>query len=190
VTGAVRPGAPERPTYVFLAGIGNSEPEHWQSLWHRSLPGSLWVEHADWDRPDAAVWVADLDAALASVRGPKLLVAHSLGCLLAVEWARAHHDLDVKGSFLVAVPETTGPNFPRQATGFRPAASGKPPVPALVVASTTDRYASFESARAAAVAWGAAFEDVGPLGHINLASNLGDWPAGRALLEAFVARVM
>ena len=176
-------------THVFLAGIGNSEPGHWQSRWHRSLPGSRWVEHADWDNPDARAWIADLDAALAAVTGPKLLVAHSLGCLLAMEWARDHRDPDIEGAFLVAVPDAAGPNFPRQAVGFRPATTGRPPLPALVVASTNDGYASIESARAAAAAWGADFADVGALGHINLASNLGDWPQGRALLAAFEARL-
>ena len=40
-------------TYVFLAGIGNSEAEHWQAIWHRAL-GGRWVEHADWDQPRAS----------------------------------------------------------------------------------------------------------------------------------------
>ena len=57
------------------------------------------------------------------------------------------------------------------------------------MASTTDSYASIESSRAAAAAWGAGFANVGALGHINLASNLGDWPEGRALLAAFEARL-
>jgi len=176
-------------THVFLAGIGNSEPEHWQSIWYRSQPGSVWVEHNDWDNPDAGAWVADLDAALRSIAGPKVLIAHSLGCLLAVEWARAHRDPQVRGSFLVAVPDSASPNFPRQATGFRPAATGTPPMPALVVASTTDKYSAIDPARAAAAAWGAEFVDVGPLGHINLESNLGDWARGRALLAAFESRI-
>jgi predicted alpha/beta hydrolase family esterase len=176
-------------TYVFLAGIGNSEPQHWQSLWFRAL-GGRWVDHADWEHPDAATWVADLDAALRDVAGAKILIAHSLGCLLAVEWARRHRDPDVRGSFLVAPPDPHGASWPADViNGFAPAGdAARPPLPALVVASTTDQYASIASARAAARCWGAEFADVGAQGHINLASNIGAWGAGRALFDHFVAR--
>src|SRR5690349_20317782 len=125
----------ERMNYVFLAGIGNSEPDHWQSIWFRDL-GGRWVEHADWGRPRADDWVVDLERAMRDVAGPKVLIGHSLGCLLAVEWAKHHRSPDVKGSFLVAVPDAGGPNFPKAAVGFAPATDGPPPLPALVVAST------------------------------------------------------
>jgi uncharacterized protein len=173
--------------YVFLAGIGNSEPEHWQAIWHREL-GGLWVGHRSWDQPRCDEWMADLDAALADLRGPKVLIAHSLGCLLAVEWAKRHRDPDVRGVFLVAPPDVRSPCFPAAIVGFPPASAAASPLArALVVASTDDSYASFASARAAATAWGADLVDVGALGHINLASNLGAWESGRRLLERFVA---
>jgi predicted alpha/beta hydrolase family esterase len=175
--------------YVFLAGIGNSEPGHWQARWYRSLPPdrARWVDHADWDRPVAAEWVADLDAVLTALPGPKLLVAHSMGCLLAVEWAKRHHDPDLRGAFLVSVPDVDGACFPAQAVGFAPAADGRPPLPALMVASTDDRYCSMEHARRVAGAWGVKLIDIGAKGHINLASDIGDWDEGRRLLDAFAA---
>ena len=174
--------------HVFLAGIGNSEPDHWQSIWFRAL-GGRWVEHADWNAPDAARWVADLDRELRGLRGPKLLIAHSLGCLLAVEWATRSRDdaAEVIGSFLVAPPDVAAPSFPSAAVGFQPAASGKPPLPALVVASADDPYGSFASACAAAAAWGAPIESAGACGHINLASNIGAWEDGRARFDRFAA---
>ena len=177
-------------TCVFLAGIGNSETDHWQSIWYRAL-GGTWVEHADWDKPRADDWVADLDVALRETAGPKILIAHSVGCLLTVEWAKRHRDPSIAGSFLVAPPDPCGPSWPATViSGFAPAAdAAKPPLPALVIASTTDQYASITSARAAAACWGADFADVGALGHINLASNIGAWDAGRALFDGFVARL-
>jgi predicted alpha/beta hydrolase family esterase len=174
--------------FVFLAGLGNSEPGHWQAIWYRSMPGARWVEHADWDAPNATDWVADLDGELRNVPGPKVIVAHSLGCLLAVEWARRHHDSQVKGSFLVAPPDVRAPTFPRGAVGFEPpGGDARPPLPAIVVASTDDPYASLESARTAATVWGAELASVGARGHINLASDIGAWDEGRALFDRFVA---
>jgi predicted alpha/beta hydrolase family esterase len=71
--------------------------------------------------------------------------------------------------------------------GFAPATTGAPPLPALVVASTNDPFGTLASARAAAKAWGAAIVNLGERGHINLASNLGAWDEGRALLDRFIA---
>jgi predicted alpha/beta hydrolase family esterase len=62
------------------------------------------------------------------------------------------------------------------------------PFPATVIASADDPYVAIDRARAFAAAWGAAFVDAGPVGHINAASNLGDWPSGRRALQALVDR--
>ena len=174
---------------VFLAGLGNSEPGHWQTIWYRSMDKTRWVAHREWEKPRMLDWVADLQRNLEEVPGPKVLVAHSLGCLLAVEWAKRHTDPSVKGSFLVAPPDVQRPSFPKGPVGFEPPGDGRPPLPAVVVASTDDPFASFESARAAAAAWGAELIDVGARGHINLASNLGGWDEGRQLFNRFVARL-
>jgi predicted alpha/beta hydrolase family esterase len=196
---------------VFLAGIGNSEPGHWQSIWYRSLGASAhWVEHADWNNPDADAWVADLERVVRGLRGPTVLVAHSLGCLLAVAWARRSRDparqaaaggaatlgdpegaAVILGSFLVSLPDPQAPCFPRQAVGFPDATAAAPPgAAALLVASTTDPYGSLPYAQAAARAWKAELVDVGPLGHINLASHIGAWPQGRALFDRYVTRLI
>ena len=39
-----------------------------------------------------------------------------------------------------------------------------------------------------AAAWGSASLDIGACGHINGESGLGDWPAGRAMLQALIGR--
>src|SRR3954462_14135103 len=106
--------------FVFLAGLGNSEPGHWQAIWFRSMEGAHWVAHREWERPRATDWVADLQRDLQRIPGPKVLVAHSLGCLLAVEWARRHSDPSVKGSFLVAPPDVRRSTFPDGVVGFEP----------------------------------------------------------------------
>ncbi len=59
------------------------------------------------------------------------------------------------------------------------------PVPSMVVASENDPYVSMERARLFARSWGSNLENVGALGHINAQTDLGEWPAGRALLEKF-----
>jgi predicted alpha/beta hydrolase family esterase len=54
-----------------------------------------------------------------------------------------------------------------------------------VVASADDPYCALGIARTLSAAWGAGFVEVGRAGHINIASKLGAWPAGRAILDDF-----
>jgi predicted alpha/beta hydrolase family esterase len=58
--------------------------------------------------------------------------------------------------------------------------------PSIVVFSEDDAYVSPARATTFAKAWGSTAISVGPAGHINSASGLGEWPAGRAMLEALM----
>ncbi|MET8141488.1 alpha/beta fold hydrolase [Sphaerisporangium sp. NPDC005288] len=170
------------PALVYLAGIGNSGPGHWQAIWHARVPGGLWVEHSSWDAPVRDVWVREFDQALRAVEGPVILVAHSLGCTLVTEWAAQHKNDDVAGAFLVAVPDVHGPDFPAQAVGFDAPKHRRLPFRTVVVASDDDPYGSPGHAAEVAAAIGAELVPIGRKGHINADSGLGDWPEGWALL--------
>jgi predicted alpha/beta hydrolase family esterase len=176
-------------TYVFLAGVGNSGPGHWQRLWHERLPDSVWVEHADWDGPERDAWVAEMQRTVWRISGPMLVVAHSLGCLLLAEWARGRDDPSLVGAFLVAAPNPDRPDFPPAVRGFDDPTAAALAFPSLVVASQDDPYADMDYARESAATWGSQFVDVGARGHINADSGLGDWPEGWQLLQDFVSKL-
>lgn len=57
------------------------------------------------------------------------------------------------------------------------------PFRSIVVASTNDPFIAHARARQLANAWHADFVDTGPLGHINVDSGLGPWPAGERILR-------
>lgn len=172
---------------VFQAGIGNSEPDHWQSIWARSFPEAVWVEQEDWDNPVRDAWVDRLLETLRGTPGRKVIVAHSLGCLAVSEAAAAINDASVAGAFLVSVPDVDGPQFPKSAVGFRPALSTLMPLKSIVVASSNDSYGSLDHAQRVARHWSCELVQVGAKGHINLKSGLGEWAEGRKLFEDFVA---
>jgi uncharacterized protein len=182
-------------TYVFLAGIGNSGPDHWQRRWHQRL-GGVWVEHASWDKPVLGAWLKDLDDVLEAVEGPKVIIAHSLGCLLVTEWADGHAGSGIAsgigsgidGVFLVALPDALGPSFPAEAEGFGPQRRRRLSFPAVLVASEDDPYCSLRHATAVAGELGASLVNVGPQGHINAASGLGDWHDGWSIFSARFTR--
>src|SRR3954451_9463058 len=102
---------------LVLAGIGNSGPQHWQSLWQRRHPQWQRVNLGNWDNPDCEDWVRALDVAVEACLSPPLLLAHSLGCLLVAHWA--HRSVLVpEGAFLVAVPDPLSHGYPTKARGF------------------------------------------------------------------------
>jgi len=176
----------EPVTTLILPGLCDSGPEHWQSHWERSDRSCLRVVQADWEAPRCEDWVATLDAAVVRVGGPVVLVAHSSSCALVAHWAaRAGADRRdrVRGALLVAPSDPEAPSYPIGPTGFAPMPRTPLPFASIVVASTDDEYVSTDRAREFARAWGGEYVEIGAVGHINGASRLGDWPAGRALLD-------
>jgi len=172
-------------TTLILPGIGNSGPEHWQTHWERQDPTCRRVVQADWETPRCADWVRTLDAAVAEAPGPVVLVAHSSSCALVAHWARGAAPsalARVRGALLVAPSDPDGPSYPAGPSGFSPVPLARLPFPSIVVASTDDVYVGLDRAQAYATAWGSRFVDVGAAGHVNAASNLGEWPTGYTLL--------
>jgi len=170
--------------FVTLPGIGGSSEDHWQSHWERMDDRFGRFSPGDWDEPELADWLAALRKSVTASPGPVVLVAHSLACLLAVHAARKLRSR-IAGAFLVAVPDPDGVAFPPEAASFRDVPERELPFPALIVSSTDDPFGTTAHARRRAEQWGASLVIAGPLGHINAASGLAHWPAGRALLDAF-----
>jgi hypothetical protein len=173
------------PTVLLLPGWQNSGPAHWQSRWE-ALYGDLRVQQHDWMRPLRGDWIARLEEVLLEQPAPVVLVAHSLGCLLAAAWA-AHtsQPARVAAALLVAPGDPQRPELRAALHSWVPVATQPLPFPSLVLGSRNDPYCSLERAAGFARDWGADFIDYGACGHINAESGLGDWPQGRALLARF-----
>jgi hypothetical protein len=174
---------PGSVTTLLLPGIGNSGLEHWQSRWLALHHDFHRVLQDDWDRPDLAAWCRNLEAAVHDANSPVVLVAHSLGCLLAVHW-ETRTQLLVRGALLVAPPDPASAAFPPEAAGFSPVPLRRRlPFPSILVSSSNDPYGTPEFSRNCAAAWGSRLIEAGPLGHINAASGLGEWRQGLGFYE-------
>jgi predicted alpha/beta hydrolase family esterase len=174
-----------------VPGLGGSGPDHWQSRWE-SEHGYVRVEQRDWDHPDRAVWVAELERALARRSGPCLLVAHSLGCALVAHFVSAAGPAvsRVCGALLVSPADVEDPSCTPEVTRcFSPMPLERLPFPAIVIASANDPFVALARAQLFAQRWGAAFEDVGDLGHINAESQLGSWDEGQRILAQLTRRM-
>lgn len=167
---------------LLVPGIFNSGPGHWQSLWEIAHPGVTRVQQRDWDHPVCDEWVQVLDRAVANAAQPPIVVAHSLGCLVAAQWCHRSRR-QVRGVLLVAVPDPAGPNFPPEAQGFASVPDDLGGRHATLVSSESDPFSSPGYTRQRVVAWGTEHIALGALGHLNADSGLGAWPEGWALVE-------
>ncbi|MEW6559328.1 MAG: alpha/beta hydrolase [Pseudomonadota bacterium] len=177
------------PHILLLPGWLGSGPEHWQRRWAARY-GDTVVEQADWEVPRRGDWVARLEDVILAQTAPVALVGHSLGCHLIDAWASSSRHTDrVVCALLVAPPDLHGSQLPAVLMPWRRALAQPPlPFPATVAASADDPYCRLAAAKRLAERWGAGFVDLGPCGHVNAESGLGDWPQGRHLLEELVRR--
>jgi len=172
---------------LILPGWLSSGPEHWQSRWE-ALHGYQRLEQSDWQQPLRGDWMARLDEALLQDPRPSLLVAHSLGCQLVASWA-AHSRLTdrVCGALLVAPPDTEQADLPPQLHNWRQIRRPRLPFPSIAVISSDDPFCAEERGVGMAQDWGSQLLRMGPRGHLNADSGLGDWPEGQVLLAQLVA---
>ena len=176
---------------LLLPGWQNSGEGHWQTRWEH-LHGFERVQQDDWWWPRRGDWMMQLEESLLADERPAVLVAHSLGCHLVTAWAaHSQHTARVVAALLVAPPDlgrAEGPP-PPQLQAWAPVHRQPLPFASTAVLSADDPFSRVEHSLALAAAWGSAVVKLGPVGHVNADSGLGDWPEGLALLHGLLRRV-
>jgi predicted alpha/beta hydrolase family esterase len=137
------------------------------------------VELSDPARPVPAVWETEL-ASMILLHPDCILVGHSLGAVLIARLLSTWPHLRVRAALLVAPAETTGNDRIGQ---FGAIPEKQLDTPTTVVGSRNDPWMGFDRAAQLATAWGSRLVDLGPAGHINVASGFGPWPKGKALRD-------
>ena len=169
-------------TILILPGLGNSGPQHWQSIWERRYNFTR-VEQQEWDQPVRDEWIETINNEIRKHDPSQVvLVAHSLACSTVACWAQKFN-VKVKGALLVGPSDTEAESYPPGTTGFKPVPLIKLPFRSIVVASTDDFYVTFERAQLFASHWGSELVNVGDKGHINVASGFGEWDEGLEILK-------
>jgi len=178
------------PSILLLPGWLGSGEGHWQTRWEQ-LHGHQRVEQDDWVWPRRGDWMARLEEVVLGVTvpgGPRCaLVAHSLGCHLVAAWAaHSRHTARVDCALLVAPPDTDPALAPPNLHNWHPAPERNLPFRSHLLASSNDPFCAEPRAAALAAHWGSRYACLGPLGHLNAESGLGDWPLGQAILQDLV----
>ncbi|MGL5138085.1 MAG: RBBP9/YdeN family alpha/beta hydrolase [Beijerinckiaceae bacterium] len=175
---------------LIVPGHENSGPDHWQTRWEAKLDNARRVEQVDWARPQFHDWQERVITAVANLKRPGIIVAHSLGAITVVHAAKRLKNPRLKGAFLVSPPgETYMVEHEEIDLKFAHVPRDPLPFPAVLVASRNDPISPYLEAEEWAYAWGAAFSDAGDSGHINTDSGHGPWPEGLMRFAGFMAKL-
>ncbi|CDY79869.1 FIG00452664: hypothetical protein [Caballeronia glathei] len=177
------------PTILIVPGLRDHVAEHWQTLLQQKLPNAASVPPLEHDKLSCAARVAALDAALAKIDGPVILVAHSAGVMITVHWAR-QHDRKIHGALFATPVDLENPlpdGYPTfdalAENGWHPVPRKPLPFPTIVGASRDDPLARFERVAQMAQDWGSRLVDLGEVGHLNPAAGFGEWPMAQTLIR-------
>lgn len=181
------------PTIVIVPGLRDHVPEHWQTLLAQRLDKVRTVAPLEHDKLSLAARIAALDAVVADIDGPVVLVAHSAGVMITVHWAQQNRR-PIRGALLATPADLETPlpsGYPTvdelAAGGWNPIPRRRLPFPSVVAASTTDPLAAYRRVAGMAEVWGSRLVDLGDVGHLNPASGYGDWPRAQELLNELIA---
>lgn len=170
---------------IFLIpGYANSDENHWQTLWEKKYSGRverLMLE--DFLSTSKEYWTSAILEMAKNIDKNYIVVAHSLGALSFAHAYSENELKNLKAVMLVAPPDVEQNQNAAFLPEFSPIPDFKFNVPAVLVASSNDPFYEIERADEIAQKWGAELINVGPKGHINSESDLGDWPEGLELLQ-------
>ena len=181
------------PHIFTLPGWQGSGALHWQSRWE-AVFGDERVEQHNWHQPLRGDWITRLEDVVQNHIAKRqkqgldqqaiVFAAHSLGCHLVAAWASLSPSVgQVAGALLVAPPSQEAISYAPQMHSWTKPVLAKLPFKTTMVASTRDPFCKLPAAQELAAQWGSELINAGPIGHINAESGLGDWQAGRDLLN-------
>ena len=167
---------------ILIPGLGNSGPQHWQSLWEKQY-NFIRVEQQDWQTPVCADWVEAINDKVSKYDPANvILVGHSLACCAIAYWAKLFN-VKIKSALLVAPADTEAASYPPGTSGFAPMLLDKLPFRSITVISSNDFYVTTERAELFVGSWGSEMVNIGDAGHINVSSGFGEWDYGLELLK-------
>ena len=169
---------------VFVVPGLDAGPDDWPSRWLSKLSTARLVEPADHRDVSEDGWTRAIAGAARGASRPILFVGHGLGAAAIAAAAHTLGGADVRGAFLVALPD----ELSLGRIAGKPWALPRAPLPwpCVVVASRTHADSDYAAAAALATLWGAALIDAGAAGGIDAESGHGPWPEGLMRLAGFI----
>ncbi|RZF55783.1 alpha/beta hydrolase [Acinetobacter halotolerans] len=168
---------------LIVPGVGGSEVQHWQSWLQQQLVSSSRIQQKYWDRPVLSEWVSQFVKTVAEIKSPIQIVAHSFGCLTSVAALAEHPELKAKVKNLVLVAPANPARFGESGFARHSLTDYKQyfyqlniDVPTTLLISENDPWLNYVDALQLAQAWQLTPINLGPVGHVNVASGYGPFP--------------
>ena len=168
---------------IIVPGVGGSEQAHWQSWLQSQLMSCSRVQQKDWNHPVLHDWVAQFVKTVSPIQDDLQIIAHSFGCLTTVAALALHPELNRKIKNLVLVAPANPARFGEHGFAHNSTTNYQAffhqlniRVPTTMLISENDPWLAFEDAKQLANAWKLSAVNLGPVGHINVASGFGPFP--------------
>lgn len=171
---------------LVIPGLRNSEARHWQSWLQAQYRGAKRVQQQCWNTPDLDAWAARIGQTIGRAHDGTqwIAVAHSFGCLALARYIdqqrAAGHDHHIASALLAAPTDPVKfdvvHQLPQEGLG----------IPAHLIGSENDPWMPLERAQQWASLWGAKFQNLGEVGHINVESGFGPWPLARYKVDQMI----
>lgn len=179
-------------SFLILHGLASHRPPE---AWHHWLTSELraagervaYPQLPDPDAPSFAAWNAELERQLAALEGERVVICHSLSCLLWLRSAAERPaDAPPRAERLLLVAPPAAEQLPEEGAQFRieqpdgPAARRSVATRIRLACGDADPYDPQGRARAWGAALGADLDVLAGAGHINPDSGYGPWPSALA----------
>lgn len=176
------------PYVLILHGLNGSGPAHWQNwlageLAHHGGQVDL-PQFTDPDEPRLDIWLAELRSHLAAAprTGERVVVAHSLACLLWLHHAAGAVDADLRVDRVLLV-SPPAPDCPEPLIAafvpppLDPANPRRAGVSTRLVVGEGDPYCALDQAKLMAEALRIEIDVIVGGGHLNVDAGYGPWSA-------------
>ncbi|MES2886492.1 MAG: alpha/beta hydrolase [Pseudomonadota bacterium] len=176
---------------LVIPGLNNSGPAHWQTWLEGQFAGALRVHQRDWAHADLEAWGQAIVHTVAAAPPARwVAVAHSFGCLaLARAVGQGWLEQTVSEGPSLAAALMVAPADPEKFEVASALPQTPWALPSVLLGSETDPWMALAQAREWARRWGSHFVNLGPAGHVNVASGHGPFLQAKTLVSLLVHRV-
>lgn len=174
---------------LIIPGLRDSGPAHWQTWLQSQYRGAVRVQQRDWFAPKLDEWAERITETLSRFgqHTQWIAVAHSFGCLALARHLALHaQSQSQEGQGGIRAALMVAPADPVKFDVAHRLPTDGLHIPATVVGSEDDPWMPLDRARTWAQAWGARFQNLGAVGHINTESGFGPWPLARYKVDQMI----
>jgi len=181
----IETSCPPAPRLLFVPGLRDSPPGHWQSWLQAQHRDAVRVLQRDWSSTDVDRWAGRIASTLERAGpGPWLAVAHSFGVLAVARHLAQVPDSPVAAALFVAPADPDKFGLAEQLPQQRLS------IPTTLVLSATDPWMGLSQATRWGARWGSHCINLGNAGHINVESGFATLPLARRWVQTAGQRLV